>query len=718
MVSSGCNQTYRHSTTPPPLHHSTTPPLHHLILPSFRRSNWQMWLRSLSSCLVFLLLFSPLFARVAGFEVTAREDLLGGKPFGLAGPYEKISGRILYAIDPGHPANRRVADIDNAPTNQEGEVEFSADFFLLKPKQIRRGNRAVFFEVSNRGGKALLVYFNRASRSGQFTSEAEIGDGFLMRHGYTVLWLGWQFDTPRIDGRIRLYPPIARQKNRPIRGLVRCDFVVTKPVQDHLLSDRNHIPYATADPAASENVMTVRDDVESERREIPRSRWKFARFRDGRLSPDASHVALEGGFEPGKIYEVVYLSENPPLVGLGMVAVRDMLSHLKNHSSEALSIPRGTIDRAFGFGSSQSGRFLRTYLYHGLNQDEEGRPAFDGVIPHVAGAGRGSFNHRFAQPSRDAQPYANFFYPTDIFPFTDVEQTDPDTGITDGLLTHSPDAQFQPKIFYTNSSYEYFGRAASLTHTTVDGRRDAPMQDNVRMYVVAGSQHGPGPFPPTISRGQQPSNPMDYRWSLRALLKALDRWVTSGTPPPPSRYPRLDRKTLVPFEKLSFPQLPGISFPERIHKAYRIDFGPRFRGEGIVTLQPPRVGAAFPILVPAVDEDGNEIDGIRLPELAVPLATYTGWNLFNDSSGPTNRLSSFQGCYIPFPRTEQERQRLGDSRRPISARYQSRAAYVGLVTNEALALATQGYVLSEDIPQIVTQARRHWDHLVSADGTR
>ena len=629
---------------------------------------------------MFLLLSSPLFARVAGFEVSSRQDLIGGKSFGLAGPYEKISGRILYAIDPAHPANRRITDIDNAPTNREGEVEFSADFVLLKPKAIRRGNRAVFFEVSNRGGKALLVYFNQASRSGEFASAAEIGDGFLMRRGYTVLWLGWQFDTPPIKGRIRLYPPVARHRDRPIRGLVRCDFVVKKTARDHILSDRNHIPYPTADPAASENLMTVRDDVEAEGREVPRSQWKFARFRNGLLTPDATHVSLEGGFEPGKIYEVVYVSENPVLVGLGMVAVRDMISHLKNSSSEALSIPRGTIDRAFGFGSSQSGRFLRTFLYHGFNQDEEGKSAFDGVISHVAGAGRGSFNHRFAQPSRDAQPYANFFYPTDIFPFTDVEQTDPATGITDGLLTHSAEAQFQPKIFYTNSSYEYFGRAASLTHTTVDGKRDVPMQDNVRMYLFAGSQHGPGPFPPAISRGQEPSNPMDFKWSMRALLIALDRWVMSGKLPPPSRYPRIDRKTLIPFEKLSFPKLPGINFPERIHRAYRIDFGPRFRREGIVTLQPPKVGAAFPILVPAVDEDGNEIDGIRLPELVVPLATYTGWNLFNDSSGPTNRLSSFQGCYIPFPRTEQERQRLGDSRRSIMARYQSRAAYVGLVT--------------------------------------
>ena len=629
---------------------------------------------------MFLLLSSPLFARVAGFEVSSRQDLIGGKSFGLAGPYEKISGRILYAIDPAHPANRRITDIDNAPTNREGEVEFSADFVLLKPKAIRRGNRAVFFEVSNRGGKALLVYFNQASRSGEFASAAEIGDGFLMRRGYTVLWLGWQFDTPPIKGRIRLYPPVARHRDRPIRGLVRCDFVVKKTARDHILSDRNHIPYPTADPAASENLMTVRDDVEAEGREVPRSQWKFARFRNGLLTPDATHVSLEGGFEPGKIYEVVYVSENPVLVGLGMVAVRDMISHLKNSSSGALSIPRGTIDRAFGFGSSQSGRFLRTFLYHGFNQDEEGKSAFDGVISHVAGAGRGSFNHRFAQPSRDAQPYANFFYPTDIFPFTDVEQTDPATGITDGLLTHSAEAQFQPKIFYTNSSYEYFGRAASLTHTTVDGKRDVPMQDNVRMYLFAGSQHGPGPFPPAISRGQEPSNPMDFKWSMRALLIALDRWVMSGKLPPPSRYPRIDRKTLIPFEKLSFPKLPGINFPERIHRAYRIDFGPRFRREGIVTLQPPKVGASFPILVPAVDEDGNEIDGIRLPELVVPLATYTGWNLFNDSSGPTNRLSSFQGCYIPFPRTEQERQRLGDSRRSIMARYQSRAAYVGLVT--------------------------------------
>ena len=651
---------------------------------------------------------------VTGFEVTSREDLLGGKSFGLAGPYEKISGRILYAIDPDHQANRRITDILKAPTNLDGDVEFSADFFLLKPKQIQRGNQAVFFEVSNRGGKALLSYFNRASRSGDFSSEAEVGDGFLMRRGYTVLWLGWQFDTRRDGRKIRLYPPIAREKDGPIRGRVRCDFVVTKSARDHILSDRNHIPYPTADSADPANVMTVRDGVEAPRREVTRSRWRFARFKDGQLTPDTTHVALKGGFQPGKIYEVVYVSEDPPLVGLGMVAVRDMISHLKHHTSPALSLPGGALNRAFGFGSSQSGRFLRTFLYFGLNQDEEGRSAFDGVIPHVAGAGRGSFNHRFAQPSRDAQPYACFFYPTDIFPFTDVEQTDPATGITDGLLTQSPESQFQPKIFYTNSSYEYFGRAAALTHTTVDGQHDAPMQDNVRMYLFAGSQHGPGPFPPTISRGQEPSNPMDFKWSMRALLVALDRWVVSGIAPPPSRYPRLDRKTLVPFEKMNFPKLPGINFPERIHKAFRADYGPRFRSEGIVTLQPPKVGKAFPSLVPAVDEDGNEIDGVLLPELSVPLATYTGWNLFNAASGPASALSSFQGCYLPFPKTEQERQRLGDPRRSIMDRYRNRDAYLGRLTNAALELAAQGYVLQEDVPQIVIQARRHWDYLMGS----
>ena len=653
---------------------------------------------------LLVLAAAPSSAEVVRIEVQSRGDLVAGQPFGAAGPYEKIAGKIFFAVDPMVPANRIIADIDKAPRNGAGRVEFSSDFYLIKPKNIARGNGAVLYEVSNRGGKGMLGFFNHAAGSANPTSAAEMGDGFLMRQGFTLLWVGWQFDVPQSG--LKVYAPIASDGGRPIRGVVRSDFVVTEREADHSLADRNHTAYAVLDPSAPENVLTVRDTVEGTRRTVPRSQWTF--------TPDGTRVSMTSKFEPGKIYEVVYTAENPTLVGLGPAAIRDVVSMLKYKSADTLSIPAGAITRATAFGISQSGRFLRTYLYYGFNRSEDDRKVFDGVIAQVAGAGRGSFNHRFAQPSRDGHPFINFFYPTDIFPFTDVSQKDPETGATDGLLTHAGHPELLPKIFYTNSEYEYWGRAASLIHTTVDGTADAPMMDNVRIYLLAAGQHGPGAFPPTQTIGQQRNNPLDYRWAMKALLVAMDRWTADGAAPPPSRYPRIADGTLVPPDQLRFPKVPGVVTSTAVHRAYRADYGPTFVTEGVVTNEPPRIGTAFPILVPQVDADGNGIAGIRMPELSVPLATYTGWNLFNDRSGPIDVLSSMQGSYVPLPRSNAERKRANDPRAAIEARYHDRDQYIGLVSKAALTLIDQGYLLSEDLAAVLKSAGRHWDYLAAA----
>jgi Alpha/beta hydrolase domain len=658
--------------------------------------------------LLVALAATPLFADVVRIEVQSRADLLGGRAFGDAGAYEKISGKIFFAVDPTLPANRIVTDLDKAPRNARGLVEFSSDFFLLKPKQIARGNGAVLYEVSNRGGKGMLGFFNHAAGSLDPASEAQLGDGFLMNQGFTLLWVGWQFDPPQRPGLVRVYPPTA---GAAIRGRVRSDFVVAEREYDHSLADREHLAYAVIDPNAADNVMTVRDSVEGPRRTVPRSQWKFARADGTRIVEDATRVYMPAGFEPNKIYEVVYTAQNPPIVGLGPAAIRDVISMLKYKSADAVDIPAGAIKRALAFGISQSGRFLRTYLYYGFNRDEGNRKVFDGVIAHVAGAGRGSFNHRFAQPSRDGHPYINFFYPTDIFPFTDVAQTDPETGITDGLLTHAGAPDLLPKIFYTNSAYEYWGRAASQIHTTIDGSADAPLMDNVRIYLLSAGQHGPGPFPPTQTIGQQRNNPLDYRWAMKALLLAMDRWVAAGTTPPPSRYPTVRDGTLVSPEQLRFPKVPGVTTTSAVHRAYRVDYGPRFRTEGIVTEEPPKVGKTFPILVPQVDADGNDLAGVRMPELSVPLATYTGWNLFNAKSGPTAVLSSMQGSYVPLPRTRAERERSADPRQSLDERYRDKEQYLSLVSKAAQELVTQRYLLVEDVAAIVANAGRHWDYL-------
>lgn len=654
---------------------------------------------------------STVSAEVVRVEVASRTDLVGGQPFGEAGAYEKVVGTIHFAVDPTNPVNRIIADIAFAPRNEEGKVEFRSDFFMLKPREMSRGNGTVFYEVSNRGRKGIVARFNKAAGSLNPTTDAEMGDGFLMRNGFTLVWVGWQFDVPRRDDLMRLYAPIATNEGVPITGLVRSEVVVAQRVADALLADRGHAAYEVADRSHQDNEMTVRDEVDGPRRVVPRDQWQFARLDNGNVVPDPTHVHLEGGFEPHKLYDIVYRAKNPSVVGLGPAAVRDTMSWLKYGNPDAVFIPAGSITKAVAYGSSQSGRFLRTFLYHGFNEDESNRKSLDGVMSHIAGGGRGSFNHRFAQPSRDGHPYLNKLYPTDIFPFSDAVQHDPETDMRDGLLAGVKLA-LMPKVFYTNSSYEYWGRTASLIHTTLDGQHDLPPMDNVRVYSFAGGQHSPGRFPPVYTSGQQLANPNDYNWFLRRLLLAMDRWIDEGTLPPASRYPTIASGDLVWPKSLGFPSLPEVGEPANPHKAYRVVYGPDFRTKGIVTVEPPQVLSAFPILVPKVDADGNEIGGLMMPEIAVPLATYTGWNLFKPEAGPPDVLSSMQGSYIPFPRTKTEQMERRDPRSSIEERYGDRQAYLGRVTAAAEELVDEGYLLSADVSPIVAQAGRHWDYLM------
>ena len=547
---------------------------------------------------------------------------------------------LHFAVDPRNSANRVIADLDKAPRNASGLVEFSSDFYLLKPKDAARGNGTLLYEVSNRGGKGMLGFFNFATGSLDPAKAAEFGDGFLLSQGFALLWVGWQFDPPMREGLVHVFAPTAREADgRAIQGLVRSDFVVIEASKLASLADRDHQAYAVADANDPAAVLTVRDSVEGPRRTVPRAEWQF--------SEDGKGIRMAAGFQPKKIYEVVYTAKDPPVVGVGPAAVRDAVSRLKYGSASDLGLEAGAIKRAIGFGISQSGRFLRTYLYYGFNEDEAHRKVFDGVMPHVAGAGRGSFNHRFAQASRDGHPYINFFYPTDIFPFTDEPQRDPETGVTDGLLSHATRPEHRPKVFYTNSSYEYWGRAASLIHTSVDGTRDVAPPPDTRIYLLAAGQHGVASFPPSRTIGQQPNNPLDYRWVMRSLLLSMNRWITDGTPPPESRYPRIADGTLVAPDKLAFPKIPGINVALAPHLAYRADYGPDFGTRGIVSKEPPAIGSAYPVLVPQVDADGNELAGVRVPELAVPVATYTGWNLFNERSGPDRCRLEHAGIVHP-----------------------------------------------------------------------
>lgn len=664
------------------------------------------------TALAGLLSYAALGA-VTSVHITERSDVLEGKAFGAAGRYERVIGKVDFAVDPKLAANRIISDIDFAPRNARGLVEFASDLYMLMPKDPSKSNGAVLLEISNRGGKGMLSMFDFARGSHDPRTAEEFGDGMLLEQGYTLVWLGWQFAVPKRPGLLRLYAPVARDGNGPIIGLVRADWVLDKMARSASLADRGHIAYPVLDPNDDSIRLTVRDRPNGERRVIPRSQWRFAREDNGKPVDDPTHVYMEAGFQPAKIYEVVYKAKDPVLVGLGPAAVRDFLSFLKYGGAEtALADESRHIKRAIGFGTSQSGRFLRTFLYYGFNADEKNRKVMDGVWAHVAGAGRGSFNHRFAQPSRDAHPLLNFFYPTDIFPFTDLAETDPDTGLTDGLLARAQKSGVVPKIFYTNGSYEYWGRAASLIHTTPDGRRDAPIARDTRIYFITGTQHGPN-AQPVRRNTQNISNPSDYRWVMRALLADLNQWLKDGTAPPDSEYPRIARDQLVAPSAVQFPKIPGVEFPTRLHQAWRVDYGPEFRTRGIISIEPPKIGKPFPVLAPQVDRDGNETSGVRMPELRVPLATYTGWNLRDASIGAPDTLFNMVGSMIPFARTKAEREARHDPRPSIEERYAGRDAYLAQVTRAAETLVKARLLLASDVEKIRARAGYRWDELTS-----
>jgi hypothetical protein len=523
------------------------------------------------------LLWAPRsFAEVARVEIASRADVA------FAG-YERIAGRIFFVVDPADPRNAVIADIDKAPKNAQGRVEFSADFSVLRPKS--GGNGVAILDVPNRGNARAVPMFNRA-RGG-----AEFGDGFLMQRGFTVVLVGWQHDVA----------------------------------------------------GAGQNLLRIQ--------------------------------------VPG----------TPPIAGLGLAAVRDIASWVK-YVPEAVTSAR----YIYAFGSSQSGRYLRDFLYHGFNTDERGRQVFDAMMPHIAGAARIDLNRSGSSPN-PADTAAT------AFPFADRAERDPVSGVTEGLLDNDRARRNQPKVFYTNTDVEYWsatGRAAALLHTTPDGARDLELPDNVRVFHLAGTQHGPGAFPPARAAGQQMGNPTDDSFVMRALLVALDRWVREGQAPPASRHARLSDRTLVRASDAAFPAIPGVQRPNAIVPGARV--GNRLIAGGA------GAGTPLPYLVPQVDADGNDRAGIKVPEVAVPLATYTGWN-FASAAGESNRLVNLLGSYIPFARTKAEREQRGDPRLSIEERYPSRERYLALVRTAAEGLVRDRYMLKEDVDPVVQRAGEHWD---------
>lgn len=602
-------------------------------------------------------------AAVVRMEVKSRTPLSG---------FERITARVYFAVDPKLAVNRAIADLDHAPRNAAGKVEFSADVLLLRPQ---KSNGTLLLDIPNRGGARAAATFDEA---------------FLMQQGYTVAEVGWQFDLLEGANILRLYVPEARD----VRGLVRAEILVDRRELRHSVAEANHRPYKILNPDDPALTLTVRDHAESERRTVPRAAWHIE---------NADTVVMNEGFEPGRIYELVYTSENPPVAGLGMAAVRDLASYLKQGGDYA------DVKRAIGFGISQSGRFLRDFLYHGFNRDEADRRVFEGVWANVAGGGRGSFDQRFAQAARVSGPHSNTLYPVDLFPFTDLDETDPVTGVTDGLLTHALRAEQRPKMFYSYSSHEYYGRNASLIHIAPDGKHDAPIAPDTRIYFLAGGTHGPAGFPPRITNTQNAPNPNPYTLCFRALLTAMNAWVTEGAAPPAPVYPHIAAGDLVPLSGVKFPKIPGIAIPSHLQLARHENYGPEFLTKGIATVEPPKLGAPFPALVPQVDVDGNDLGGIRMPEIAVPLATYTGWNLRASSIGAPTEVASLQGSWIPFAVTKADREKTGDPRLSIEERYKGREAYLQAFEAAARKLVSTGFLLPADLPRLLERGAAEWD---------
>lgn len=642
--------------------------------------------------LATLLTAASCFAALDYIELSDRTDVLGGKSFGKSGPYERLVGKAYFQVDPKNPANAIIVDADKAPRNEKGMVEFSADLYVLKPREPKNGNGAILFEVSNRGGKGMLGLYNRAGGSTDPTTAKDFGDEFLMQQGFTIVWLGWQFDVPDNPGLLRLFAPIATDGGKPITGKVRAEFVPDQRTDTMPLADRNHRQYEVLHPDDPAMELTMRDTPAGPKTVIPRKEWNI---REGKLR-------REQGFVPGKIYEVVFESQNPPVAGLGPAAIRDLISFLKYNGVARDSVMGDQyriLKRAYAVGVSQSGRFLRKFVYDGFNADEKGRKVFDGLLPHVAGAGRGSFNERFAQPSRDGHPFLNTMYNVDVFPFTDLEETDPLNGQADALLARATKSNTVPKIFYTNSSYEYWGRNAALIHIMPDGKGDAPLADSTRIYMFAGGQHGPAGFPPARGNYQNLNNPNDYKWAMRALLLAMDAWVRDGKEPPASVYPKLAQLATPTWVAATFP-VSGVAFPLHPNTAYRRDF----------TTMPPKIGEPFPAFVPKVNEDGIDIGGIRMPEVAVPLATYTGWNLRSAKIGSPDQLYSMQGSWIPFA-VDKAHRAAGDSRKPIAERYATREEYLAKVRAAAQQLVKDGFLLDGDVEPVVARSATEWAYV-------
>ena len=615
-----------------------------------------------------------------------RSPTFEGMSYGDVGPYEHLFGYVEGELDPDHPRNARIVNLDRAPRNSNGNVEYRADIQILKPVDLSRGNGALVFDVPNRGNKRVTRTVNGGSVLNDPVLAEDVGTGFLMRKGYTVVWVSWEALAAPGNGRLTADFPVARHSDgSPITALTSKEFIF-----NNLDSPATApLSYPAMSQDKSQATLTVRQYTSDPRQ--PVDDWEYV---------DDRHIRIDrpDGFDAAAIYELVYRAKDPIVLGIGLASVSNTVSKLRHDDSPDNPLA-GAIERAFAMGFSQPGRVLRDFIGEGFNADEDGRIVFDGAIPVIAGSRRSSVNRQFGITGDYSRQHETHTSPGDQFPFTYEVLFDPISGRTDGIFARCRADDTCPKTFHVDSDTEVFQARASLVVTTPTGAPLA-LPENVRAYFLAGSQHGPAAEATVSPQTQLLRNPLQFDLYFRALLTALNEWVTDGTPPPDTRFPTVEDGTLVMpnAPEAQFPAIPGHSYTGLVNELRLLDH----------SVQPPTEGASYPVFVVAKDADGNNAAGVRHPFLEVPIATHTGWSLRSEGFAK-GALAGLNGAYLPFAETRAERMASGDERLSLEERYRDRAEYLDAVAKAANAQVQDRLLLQEDADRIADEAAlRAW----------
>ena len=634
-------------------------------------------------------------AELVRFEIVRVESpTFEGVSFGDVGPYEKIVARAVLHVDPTDPHNVGIADLDLAPSNAMGRVEFAADVVILKPVDLDQGSSRMLYGVVNRGNKRMLGLLNDAPGDNDPSTAADAGNGFLMRNGYTLVWSGWQGDVLPGDDRMRVEVPTVTG----VTGWSTDEFIFEHDDNPAVVT----LSYRGANRDPTEATLTVRQHERDPRATPADLRFEYVEPSDRAAVATEVRIHRPAGFDRGAIYELTYPARDPAVMGLGFAATRDVVSFLRRHAADAGGRPnplatdgRPMVEQVYALGISQSGRFLRDLVYQGFNEDENGELVFDGVMPHVAGSRKTFTNARWAQPGRYSRQHETHLTPGDQFPFSYGILTDPLTGSTDGILARCLETRTCPKVMHTDTSTELWQARASLVVTDPAGE-DIGLPPTVRAYLLGSGPHGgtPDGVPRPTPTCQHLRNPIHAGPTMRALLLALDRWQSHGVEPPDSRFPTRAAGTLVlpDLDHTNFPAIPGLGYTGRVNGLRVTDY----------SQQPPTEGATYPVYVSRIDADGNDVAGIRMPAVQVPLGTYLGWNQ-RKSGHAEGALCSTIGSYIPLAKGEAERRATGDPRLSIEERYPSRDAYTERVHEAVAQLRDDGFLLPEDVDRIVEQ---------------